>query len=81
LFAWLVICTYVQCQDRKGCKGAYETDILLKGMIKWCYDKQSSMGVKYPTYFKDPQTGGATPGIIIALLTAVSVKLADSHID
>ncbi|KAG0707052.1 hypothetical protein DFH29DRAFT_995368 [Suillus ampliporus] len=28
------------------------------------------MGIRYPSYFKDEETGGATLGIIIALLTA-----------
>lgn len=41
-------------------------------MIKWCYNKKVSIGVKYPSYFKDGETGGVTFGIIVALLTAVS---------
>ncbi|KAG0692557.1 hypothetical protein DFH29DRAFT_1008445 [Suillus ampliporus] len=60
-------------KDRQQCKGAFEADIIMKGMIKWCYDKKGSMGIRYPSYFKDEETGGATLGIIIALLTAACV--------
>ncbi|KAG1872228.1 hypothetical protein F4604DRAFT_1925840 [Suillus subluteus] len=66
-------CKILTYKDRQACKGAYEADILLKGMIKWCYNKKSSTGVKYPTYFRDAESGGTTFGIIIALLTAVEV--------
>lgn len=63
-----------QPQDRKQCKGAFEADIILKGMIKWGYDKKISMGVKFPSYFKDAETGGATFGMVVALLTAVCIS-------
>ncbi|KAG2139864.1 uncharacterized protein EDB93DRAFT_1252986 [Suillus bovinus] len=68
------ILMYKDCQ---ACKGAYETDIILKGMIKWCYDKKSSTGVKYPTYFKDAESGSTMFGIVVALLTVVEVCLME----
>ncbi|KIK32090.1 hypothetical protein CY34DRAFT_37296, partial [Suillus luteus UH-Slu-Lm8-n1] len=65
-------------QDRKQCKGAFEADIILKGMIKWGYDKKISMGVKFPSYFKDAETGGATfSGMVVALLTATEACIME----
>ncbi|KAG1843936.1 hypothetical protein DFJ58DRAFT_803763 [Suillus subalutaceus] len=57
-------------KDREG-KGAFEAEIIQKGMIKWCYEKKNSLGVKFPAYFMDASTGGVSFGIIMAILTAV----------
>lgn len=61
-----------QLQDRKEAKGAFEANIIQKGMIKWCYEKKNSLGVKFPAYFMDASTSGVSFGIIVAILTAVS---------
>ncbi|KAG0695673.1 hypothetical protein DFH29DRAFT_879887 [Suillus ampliporus] len=58
-------------KDRKEAKGAFEADVIQKGMIKWCYEKKNSLGIKFPTYFVDTNTGGASFGIIVAILTAI----------
>ncbi|KAG2045776.1 hypothetical protein BDR06DRAFT_1015307 [Suillus hirtellus] len=58
-------------KDRKEAKGAFEANIIQKGMIKWCYEKKNSLGVKFPAYFMDASTGGVSFGIIVAILTAV----------
>ncbi|KAG1843616.1 hypothetical protein DFJ58DRAFT_731559 [Suillus subalutaceus] len=57
--------TYKDCQQ---CKGAFEAKLI----------KKVSMGVKYPSYFKDGETGGVTFGIIVVLLTAAEACLMDS---
>ncbi|KAG1888438.1 uncharacterized protein F5891DRAFT_1199295 [Suillus fuscotomentosus] len=49
-------------KDRK------EANIIQKGMIKWCYKKKNSLGVKFPAYFMDASTGGISFGIIMAIL-------------
>jgi hypothetical protein len=41
-------------------------------MIKWCYEKKNSLGIKFPFYFMDANTGSTSFGIIVAILTAVS---------
>ncbi|KAG1814051.1 hypothetical protein DFJ58DRAFT_834922 [Suillus subalutaceus] len=45
--------------------------LLKTGMIKWCYEKKNSLGVKFPAYFMDASTGSVSFGIIVAILTAV----------
>ncbi|KAG2050119.1 hypothetical protein BDR06DRAFT_974772 [Suillus hirtellus] len=45
---------YKDCQQ---CKGAFKVKLIKKGIIKWCYDKKVSMGVKNLSYFKDEETG------------------------
>ncbi|KAG2133033.1 hypothetical protein DEU56DRAFT_951191 [Suillus clintonianus] len=69
--AALTNCKTLTYKDRQQCKGAFEADIIMKGMIKWCYNKKGCMGIRYPSYFKDEETGGATLGIIVALLMAM----------
>ncbi|KAG2738346.1 hypothetical protein P692DRAFT_20758802 [Suillus brevipes Sb2] len=64
-------------KDRKQCKGAFEADIILKGMITWGYDKKISMGVKFPSYFKDAETGGATFAMVVTLLTATEACIME----
>jgi hypothetical protein len=59
-------------QDREAGKGLFENDIIVEGIIKWCYDKKNSLGATLPSYFKDSTTGGASWGIIAAVLTGVS---------
>lgn len=58
-------------KDRNKAKGAFEADVIQKGMIKWCYEKKNSLGIKFPFYFVDANTGGASFGIIVAILTAI----------
>ncbi|KAG1850414.1 hypothetical protein F4604DRAFT_1687106 [Suillus subluteus] len=58
-------------KDRKEGKGVFEAEIIQKGIIKWCYKKKNSLGVKFPAYFMDVSTDGMSFGIIVAILTAV----------
>ncbi|KAG2739492.1 hypothetical protein P692DRAFT_20755550, partial [Suillus brevipes Sb2] len=38
-------------KDQNKAKGAFEADVIQKGMIKWCYEKKNSLGIKFPFYF------------------------------
>ncbi|KAG0697395.1 hypothetical protein DFH29DRAFT_878746 [Suillus ampliporus] len=64
-------------KDQKEAKGAFEADVIQKGMIKWCYEKKNSLGIKFPTYFVDTNTGGASFGIIVAILTAIEACIME----
>ncbi|KAG2117576.1 hypothetical protein DEU56DRAFT_761364 [Suillus clintonianus] len=67
----------LMCKDREAGKGLFETDIIVDGVIKWCYDKKNSLGATLPSYFKDSTTGGASWGIIAAVLTGIEACVAE----
>ncbi|KIJ59639.1 hypothetical protein HYDPIDRAFT_32975 [Hydnomerulius pinastri MD-312] len=64
-------------KDRLKKTGLYEADIILRAITKWCYEKKTSLGVKYPSYFRDPATGGAPFGIIAAVLTGIEACVSE----
>ncbi|KAG0699956.1 hypothetical protein DFH29DRAFT_876911 [Suillus ampliporus] len=63
----------LMCKDCEAGKGLFETDIIVDGVIKWCYNKKNSLGATLPSYFKDSTTGGASWGIIAAVLTGACI--------
>ncbi|KAG1883657.1 hypothetical protein F4604DRAFT_1920163 [Suillus subluteus] len=52
-------------------------NIILKGMIKWSYDRKNSMGATLASYFKDCTTGGASLGIIAVVLTGIEACVVE----
>ncbi|KAG2158514.1 uncharacterized protein EDB93DRAFT_1246354 [Suillus bovinus] len=65
-------CKLLTCKNRKAGKGLFEANIILKGMIKWCYNRKNSMGVTLASYFKDPTTGRASLDIMAAIEACVA---------
>ncbi|KAG1792724.1 uncharacterized protein HD556DRAFT_1309023 [Suillus plorans] len=65
------------CKNRKAGKGLFEADIILKGITKWCYDRKNSLGATLTSYFKDTTTGGASLGIIAAVLTGIEACVVE----
>ncbi|KAG1871412.1 hypothetical protein F4604DRAFT_1681534 [Suillus subluteus] len=65
------------CKNHEGGKGLFEVDTILKGMIKWCYNRKNSMGVILASYFKDPTTGRASLGIMAAVLTGIEACVTE----
>ncbi|KAG1787090.1 uncharacterized protein HD556DRAFT_1449145 [Suillus plorans] len=65
------------CKNREAGKGLFEADIILKGITKWCYDRKNSLGATLTSYFKDTTTGGASLGIIAAVLTGIEACVVE----
>ncbi|KAG1788338.1 uncharacterized protein HD556DRAFT_1312101 [Suillus plorans] len=65
------------CKNREAGKGLFEADIILKGITKWCYDRKNSLGATLSSYFKDTTTGGASLGIIAAVLTGIEACVVE----
>ncbi|KAG1823924.1 uncharacterized protein BJ212DRAFT_1476776 [Suillus subaureus] len=63
--------------DHEAGKGLFETDIIVNGVIKWCYNKKNSLGTTPPSYFKDSTTGGVSWGIIAVVLTGIEACIVE----